>query len=396
MSEKADNIRHVEGDFFLRSEESVIPERITQARELRGLTKSALGENLGHTPAAITHWENGSKRPEMYNLVKMARLFGVPVTFFQRRLPAEVGRIPLITFRSNAAARLRRLNLQASRLAEMAGEAVMWACRQIALPECKLPNLEHPGTAGFDAEAAAAACRKELGLGDKPIHRLAELLESNGVMLVPARIGGTGFDAFSCVVNARPFIFLGTHKNAPSRTRFDTAHELAHLVLHQHFSTDDLLERSTLKMVEDQANAFAGAFLMPKATFLQDLGEVTLPALARLKPKWGTSIAAMVRRAYDIGKIDAERYQVLNAEISSKGWKGKRPEPYEDQVPATAGRLAFKCLKLVHDQLPSQAAAMSSDLPLPTEVLCDLFSVSEEDLYGRSFEPKIIQMHPVS
>ena len=97
MSEKADNIRHVEEDFFLRSEESVIPERITQARELRGLTKSTLGENLGLTPAAITHWENGSKRPEMHNLVKMARLFGVPVTFFQRRLPAEVGRCLLYT-----------------------------------------------------------------------------------------------------------------------------------------------------------------------------------------------------------------------------------------------------------------------------------------------------------
>jgi Zn-dependent peptidase ImmA (M78 family)/transcriptional regulator with XRE-family HTH domain len=391
MPDLADNIRPVQEDFFLRTEENVIPERITQARELRGLTKSALGDNLGLTPAAITHWENGSKRPEMPNLVRMAKLCGVPVTFFHRSLPAAI-RIPLLTFRSNAAARLRRLNLQASRLAELVGEAIMWVCRGVALPECNLPNLEHFANERFDAEAAAAACRQELGLGNKPIHRLAELLESKGVLVVPARIGGIGFDAFSCVVNARPFIFLGTHKNAPSRTRFDAAHELAHLVLHQHFSTVDLMQRSTLKMVENQANAFAGAFLMPKETFLQDLGEVSLPALARLKPKWGTSISAMVHRAFDIGRIDEGRYQVLNAEISSKGWKGKRQEPYEDQIPLTVGRVAAKCLRLVHDQLPAQTAAMFSDLPLPTEILCDLFSVSEEELYGKITEPKIIRM----
>ncbi len=393
MPDLADNIKTVQEDFFLRTEESVIPERITQVRELRGLTKSALGEDLSLTPAAITHWENGSKRPEMHNLVRMAKLCGVPVTFFHRSLPAAI-RIPLLTFRSNAAARLRRLNLQASRLAELVGEAVVWVCRQVALPESNLPNLEHFADDRFDAEDAATACRKELGLGDKPIHRLAELLESKGVLVLPARIGGTGFDAFSCVVNARPFIFLGMHKNSPSRTRFDAAHELAHLVLHQHFSTVDLLQRSTLKMVESQANAFAGAFLMPKETFMQDLGEVSLPALARLKPKWGTSISAMVRRAYDIGRIDEDRYQILNAEISSKGWKGKRPEPYEDQIPPTVGCLAAKCLKLVHEQLPAQAAAMVTDLPLPAEILCDLFSVSEDQLFGQIPEPKIIQMRP--
>lgn len=391
MSDLADDIRPVQDDFFLRTEENVIPERITQARELRGLTKSALGENLGLTPAAITHWENGSKRPEMLNLVRMAELCGVPVTFFHRSLPAAI-RIPLLTFRSNAEARLRRLNLQASRLAELVGEAMMWVCRGVALPEYNLPNLEHFANERFDAEAAAGACREELGLGNKPIHRLAELLESKGVLVVPARIGGIGFDAFSCFVNTRPFIFLGTHKNAPSRTRFDAAHELAHLVLHQHFSTVDLMDRSTLSMVENQANAFAGAFLMPKETFLQDLGEVSLPALARLKPKWGTSISAMVHRAFDIGRIDKGRYQVLNAEISSKGWKGKRQEPYEDQIPLTVGRVAAKCLRLVHEQLPAQTAAMFSDLPLPTEILCDLFSVSEEELYGKITEPKIIQM----
>ncbi|RYD35513.1 MAG: ImmA/IrrE family metallo-endopeptidase [Verrucomicrobiaceae bacterium] len=396
MGASGDNIRPLQQELFPWREKGVIPERITQVRELRGLTKSALADHLGVSPGAITQWENGSKRPDMSHTVRMARLLAVPAAYFQSPIPPEVGRIPLITFRSTAAARLRRLNLQASRLAELAGEAMAWVCRGIALPECRIPNLEALGGAPvFDAGAAAMTCRRELGLGDRPIHQLAELMESKGVLVVPAKIGGTGFDAFSCVVNARPFIFLGTHRNSRSRTRFDTAHELAHLVLHQHISTDDLLDRATLRRMEQQADAFAGAFLMPGEAFLQDLRdlrEVTLPALLRLKPKWGASLSAMVRRAYDLGRIDTGRYTVLNAEISSKGWKGKRPEPCEEEVPPTVGRLAAKCLRLVHSRLPAQTAAMSAELPLPTEILCDLFAMPADQLHGMLPEPRIIPM----
>src|SRR3546814_6566541 len=40
-------------------------------------------------------------------------------------------------------------------------------------------------------------------------------------------------DAFSCWRNGQPFVFLNTFKSA-ERSRFDAAHELAHLVLHRH------------------------------------------------------------------------------------------------------------------------------------------------------------------
>ena len=40
-------------------------------------------------------------------------------------------------------------------------------------------------------------------------------------------------DAFSCWRNDEPYVFLNTFKST-ERSRFDSAHELGHLVLHRH------------------------------------------------------------------------------------------------------------------------------------------------------------------
>ena len=58
-----------------------------------------------------------------------------------------------------------------------------------------------------------------------------------------------------------PFIFLNTTKTA-ERSRMDAAHELGHLVLHAHTGG------GSTKPHEDEAQAFAAAFLMPKAPFI--------------------------------------------------------------------------------------------------------------------------------
>lgn len=192
------------------------------------------------------------------------------------------------------------------------------------------------------------------------------------------------------MINGRPFVFLGQIKQSRSRSRFDLAHELGHLVLHQHYSTDDLLEKEVLKRIESEANAFASAFLMPRDEILRDLQDVSLPALERLKPKWGTSIGAMVHRAKDLGLITSEKYTLLCADISSRGWRGRRPEPLEDQVPAINRTLAKKCFLLLQQELPSQAISMLGELPFPTTILADFFDLSQDQLYGPSPEAKLI------
>ncbi|MCH6544747.1 MAG: ImmA/IrrE family metallo-endopeptidase, partial [Deltaproteobacteria bacterium] len=67
-------------------------------------------------------------------------------------------------------------------------------------------------------------------------------------------------DAFSFWHGARPCIFLNPSKRSASRSRFDIAHELGHLVLHA-----DAAPGSPIH--EKEANAFASAFLLPRETF---------------------------------------------------------------------------------------------------------------------------------
>lgn len=67
-------------------------------------------------------------------------------------------------------------------------------------------------------------------------------------------------DAFSMWRQSTPFVFLNTKKSA-EHSRFDAAHELGHLVLHRHGSPQG-------REAEREANAFASAFLMPRASVL--------------------------------------------------------------------------------------------------------------------------------
>ena len=87
-------------------------------------------------------------------------------------------------------------------------------------------------------------------------------------------------------VVVKPYVFLNTIKSAES-SRFDAAHELAHLVLHQDGSVAG-------RLAEDQANRFASAFLMPRADVLSVLPRVQhLQQLIDKKSRWRVSLAAL-------------------------------------------------------------------------------------------------------
>jgi Zn-dependent peptidase ImmA (M78 family)/DNA-binding XRE family transcriptional regulator len=367
------------------------PVRITMAREYAGQSKTDLANALNISPSAVAQWESGTKKPDLDNLVRMAHELRIPLSFLHK--PSVFTARGFISFRATKAARLRKLHLQAERHAEMAGEALVWLREKVALPELKLPSIDHHHGEGFDAERAATECRRMMGLGDKPIHQLPELLESFGVIVSSVHFESSGFDAYSCCVAERPFIFLGRVKSR-SRTRFCVAHELAHLLLHQRYCDADLQDRDLLNSIEFEANKFAGAFLMPAAEAREDLRAPSLGKLASLKAKWGVSIALMVHRARDLGLISQDRYTALCIEIGSKGWRGKKPEPNENFVPLTEGRIMNKCWGLLREHAPGVVAAVPSELPLPPDFLAVFFGVPLSELEDYSAEPKIIPFRP--
>src|SRR5579862_2951461 len=97
----------------------VFPERIAQARELAGFTKTQLAEDLGLSVAAVTQWENGSKSATPENLQAVASRLQVPLEMFLTPIPDEILRHGPLTFRAKEQSKTTRFRRQARRFAEV-------------------------------------------------------------------------------------------------------------------------------------------------------------------------------------------------------------------------------------------------------------------------------------
>src|SRR5262249_43172639 len=112
---------------------------------------------------------------------------------------------------------------------------------------------------------------------------------------------------------------LTTDKSG-ERGRFDSAHELGHLALHRQGGP-----RS--REAEIEADRFASAFLMPRASVLAVVPRnVTLPTLIQLKKHWHVSLAALAHRLHDLRLISDWHYRTLCIQISQNGYRTTEPE----------------------------------------------------------------------
>jgi Zn-dependent peptidase ImmA (M78 family) len=93
----------------------------------------------------------------------------------------------------------------------------------------------------------------------------------------------------------------------------DAKHELGHLTLHAH------TPGGSSKRHEDEAKAFAAAFLMPKAPFIASAPRrITLAATLEAKPRWGVSALAYVHRLHGLGRLTDWQYRSLAIQVKSK------------------------------------------------------------------------------
>lgn len=149
-------------------------------------------------------------------------------------------------------------------------------------------------------------------------------------------------EKFACVV-------LGSQKESAVRRQFCAAHELAHLLLHQWDENIEELSPFEYRKQEEEANLFAGAFLLPKQEFVDDLRRFSLrlDTFVALKKKWKTSIGAMIVRAYNIGFINHDKYTKLMKSYSARGWR--KCEPFDGEIVADMPVLAQKAVDTLLD-----------------------------------------------
>ena len=301
--------------------------RLTVARELKGLTKTELAELVDKTPSALSQFETGRARPDPQTLRRIALALGLPITFFTKRRSASLIPLDACHFRSLRSATQRdrrRLLAVAMLLCELVSELEEY----VELPSDQISALARTPKTTEEIEELATHVRRAWGLGLGPITNVVRLLEAKGAIVARIADGCEEVDAFSLWHAARPLVFLVMEKHSPSRSRFDAAHELGHLVMHA-----DVAPAS--QEVEKQANRFASAFLMPREVFSHECPHrLVWGHMEELKRRWKVSLGAVVRRAYDLGCFSEATYRRacmhLNKTYNAGGIR--RPEPFEPQL----------------------------------------------------------------
>jgi Zn-dependent peptidase ImmA (M78 family)/DNA-binding XRE family transcriptional regulator len=288
------------------------PSRLSLARKRRGLTMTRLGELAGVTSKAISDYEKGEYPPSSETLERLAAATRFPRGFFfGPDLHEPTPDTASFRSMSRMTAGQRDAALGAGALAFMLND---WVETRFDLPAPELLDLRDE-----DPEVAAATLRQHWGLGERPVKNTVHLLESKGVRVYSLAETSVEVDAFSLWHSNTPFVFLNTLKSA-EHGRFDAAHELGHLVLHRHCGPHQ-------PNAEKQANTFASAFLMPRASVLANAPRMaTLNHLIQLKKFWIVSVAALAHRLHGLNLLSDWHYRTLCIEMGQLGYRKNEPE----------------------------------------------------------------------
>lgn len=334
--------------------------RVRQARELRGWTQATLADFANVTQGAIAQIESGYSQPSEDLMTTIALRSGFPLAFFRQDSPTSFPPGSLL-FRARKTMSAAQRS-QAHQYARVVYEGIDMMRQRVNPIKVRLPmRAEEP-------EESARLTREALDLTpDRPIRHVVNAAEKAGVLVLALPVDLEKRDAFSSWVGEdaeTPVIVLSG--NAPGdRLRFSVAHELGHLVMHRSW------RRGASEVeLEEQANLFASEFLMPEQSIRHELvPPITLAGLAKLKPRWGVSIQALIRRAYALEIITQRQYKYLFQKLSARGWRTQEPD--ELAVRVERPRAARQMAELLYGN-PIDFKKLAEDVNLTEQFVKDV------------------------
>jgi Zn-dependent peptidase ImmA (M78 family)/transcriptional regulator with XRE-family HTH domain len=342
-----------------------VASRLELARSFEHLTLKALASKVSASTSLLGHYENGlRKQPADDLLAALAEALKVKPEFFFEPL-SDVWREDQCSFRRRVATP-EGIKKRARAHGSMIGLVIRELATKVQFPKYNIPELRADSMAQIDD--VAERCRKIWGLGLGPIPHVGRVAEHHGVVLVQHLQHADKIDAFARR-GEHSIIVLNTARTSTSRWIFDVAHELGHFVLHHGIETGS-------RETEAQANYFASALLLPKATFGLEFRSrpFSWPHVFELKRRWFTSAAAIIRRAFNLSLLDAVAYRRCYQFMSIQGWLKKEPHEPEFVGP---------------EWLPS-AFLLAETFGLTPAVLCDRLHITQElftKITGLEVEP---------
>lgn len=172
-----------------------------------------------------------------------------------------------------------------------------------------------------DPERVAGLLRAHWKIASGPIPNLTAIIERAGIVVALSDLANTSVSGVTFAVPGLPPIVLLNRAQPADRLRFTLAHELGHLVMHR-FPTSNM---------EDEADKFASAFLMPAADIRQAFKgrKIDLLMLGALKPEWRVAMQALLMRATSLGFVNDGQKQYLWKQISARGLRLREPPQFD-------------------------------------------------------------------
>lgn len=346
----------------------MIGERIRAARLMNGLSLRALAKQVGVSHQAIFKYENNQDVPGSEVLIALASVLEVkPEFFFRRSRSIEIK--PAFRKRSCVSAKAEHRIIERVRESlERRLDLEAFALQERELSDPFLHIREVPSSPD-QIEKVAEDLRQAWGLDSSPVDNLVELLEDRNVRVeivygVDSEFDACGFwfekdpensdeTGTASGIGAIPVIAL--RPDVPGdRQRFSLAHELGHLVIEYARKAYGRGENNRNNMrtqmgIEEVANRFAAAFLVPRAAALRELGSsrksLSIAELHLLKHKYGFSIQAWIRRAMDLTIISRDVGLRLLRFLNESGFLKVEPgEPVAPEQPTRAKQIALAAI----------------------------------------------------
>ena len=236
---------------------------IRKQREAMQMTVAQLASRVGVSRNTITNYEAGKTEPSASDLMRLSGVLGCAINDLLSGGCESI--TPRFAFRAHAPLREdRRFAITAKKFLRAYDEIEEITHSRL---QGKLRTFDGDGGGPLtdrEIESAADTLRQRSGLHDTGPENITSVLEGLGVRTLFFEHDGKGLEGLSTIQGEMILIMLRDRKRVIERTIFSAAHELGHLVLHPHlFTNDEHDEGVDTKRYEEEANKFAGNFLVP-------------------------------------------------------------------------------------------------------------------------------------
>lgn len=261
---------------MVRSETS---RRLREARELASIGQGDAARAVGLSRTAVTQIEAGNRAISTLELAQLADLYGRPVDWF---LPGAGDS------EDDLAATLRRWapgldaapesRTEVDRCIQlfrdgMALERMLGRDARDGPPAYREPAPKSIGEAVAQGEWVAEQERRRLRLGSAPIANLTELLGDRGIWTAVVPLPDT-MSGLSIHHRSIGVAVLANAAHGRARQRFSLAHEYAHALIDRDRTVSVSSADNSGERIEQRANAFAAALLLPEDGLEEELRQL--------------------------------------------------------------------------------------------------------------------------